>query len=215
MEDQYNNFLNGVDIPVSASMKYISPQEITSDSFITPEDVAIIPNENISSSFFPSENLVEFYAYDTQKNIISRNYNFKDWGVSNNTLNTSVPTTYTNDQGEEVLQSATGSIPTDNITLNPSVDLFNLGFDTGEVYALYNFINYELSSSIDNTYYLSEISGDRTEVRLRSNTISNGDIRSSYNLFRQQFNSQTYFDEFYLGLFDNRYEICTNILGTT
>ena len=212
MEDQYNNFLNGVDIPVSASMKYISPQEITSDSFITPEDVAIIPNKNISSSFFPSENLVEFYAYDTQKNIISRNYNFKDWGVSNNTLNTSVPTTYTNDQGEEVFQSATGSIPTDNITLNPPVDLFNLGFDTGEVYALYNFINYELSSSIDNTYYLSEISGDRTEVRLRSNTISNGDIRSSYKLFRQQFNSQTYFDEFYLGLFDNRYEICTNIL---
>ena len=211
MSHQNQNFLNGVNIPISASMVYIEPGEITSDSFITPEDEAIIPNQNLTSSFFPSENLVEFYVYDTQKNIISRNYNFTDWVISNNTSNTSVPTTYTNDQGIEVLVTSSNPIPTDNITLNPPNDLHNLGFDTGEVYALYNFINYELSSSIDNTYYIAEISGDRTEVRLKSNTISNGDIRGAYQTFRQQFNSSEYFDEFYLGLFDNRYEICTNI----
>ena len=212
MEYENNNFLSGVEIPISASMMPIAPRELTSDSFITPEDEAIIPNSGLTSSFAPTENVVEFYAYDAQKNIISRNYDFKDWRITQNSADTEVPTDFTDDQGLEVIVSATGSIPTDYIEVNPPVDLYNLGFDNGEVYALYNFINYELSSSIDNTYYISEISGDRTEVRIKSNTISNGDIRSTYKLFRQQFNSQEYFDEFYLGLFDNRYEICTNIL---
>ena len=212
MEYENNNFLSGVEIPISASMMPIAPRELTSDSFITPEDEAIIPNSGLTSSFAPTENVIEFYAYDAQKNIISRNYDFKDWRITQNSANTEVPTNFINDQGLEVFASATGSIPTDYIEVNPPLDLYNLGFDNGEVYALYNFINYELSSSIDNTYYISEISGDRTEVRIKSNTISNGDIRSAYKLFRQQFNSQEYFDEFYLGLFDNRYEICTNIL---
>jgi len=211
MEYENNNFLSGVEIPISASMMPIAPRELTSDSFITPEDEAIIPNSGLTSSFAPTENIVEFYAYDAQKNIISRNYDFKDWKITQNSANTEVPTDFTDDQGLEVIVSSTGSIPTDYIEVNPPVDLYNLGFDNGEVYALYNFINYELSSSIDNTYYISEISGDRTEVRIKSNTISNGDIRSTYKKFRQQFNSQEYFDEFYLGLFDNRYEICTNI----
>ena len=206
------NFLSDVNIPVSASVVSVSPRDIVSDSFITLEDTAIIPNSGLSSSFLPNENLVEFYAYDTQKNIISRNYNFLNWGITKNTTNTEVPTTFTDNQGIQILESDTSPIPTDFIELNPATDLYNLGFDAGETYALYNFINYELGSSVEDTYYISEISGDRTEIKLRSNTISDGDIRSTYKKFRQKFNSQKYFDEFYLGLFDNRYEICTNIL---
>ena len=211
-EQVNKNFLSDVNIPVSSSVTLVPTRDIISNSFITVEDTAIIPNSDITSSFLPGKNLIEFYVYDTQKNIISRNYNFQNWSITQNTSNTEVPTTFTNDQGIQVLQSDTGSIPTDFIELNPSIDLYNLGFDVGETYAVYNFINYELGSSIDDTYYISEISGDRTEIRLRSNTIPNGNIRGTYEKFRRQFNSQNYFDEFYLGLFDNKYEICTNII---
>ena len=52
------NFLSDVNIPVSASVVSVSPRDIVSDSFITLEDTAIIPNSGLSSSFLPNENLV-------------------------------------------------------------------------------------------------------------------------------------------------------------
>ena len=75
------------------------------------------------------------------------------------------------------VNTGSASIPTNNITLQPTLDLYDRGFDNGELFAVYNFINYELASSTTQTFYISEISGDRTEIRIKSNAISAVDIK--------------------------------------
>jgi len=177
--------------PISASITQIDPNALFSDGFELA-DQNIIPSQELVGSFLPEQNKIEFYTYDANLNLLSSDYNFTDWSITQNTSTNPVLTS------------------TNNITLNPSNDLYNLGFDTGNLYAVYNFINLELSSSINNPYYLAEISSDRTEIRLKSNFISNEIISSSFNDFITRFNNANYFDEFYISFGNNEYQIGVN-----
>ena len=173
----------------------------------------IIPSEDISGSFFQSGSIIEFYTYSTTKTLLSQEYNFTDYTIENNTAtsDTSNATSYTNSQGINVVNTGSASIPTNNITLQPSLDLYDRGFDNGELFAVYNFINYELASSTTQTFYISEISGDRTEIRIKSNTISAVDIKEGFASLKDKLNSTEYFDEFYLSFYQNNYVVAVNI----
>jgi len=174
----------------------------------------IIPSEDISGSFFQSGSIIEFYAYSITKNLLSQEYNFTDYTIEENTAtsNTTNATSYTNSQGIAVVNTGSASIPTNNITLQPTLDLYDRGFDNGELFGVYNFINYELGSSTTKTLYISEISGDRTEIRLKSNAISAVDIKSGFIKLKNKLNSTEYFDEFYLSFYQNNYVVAVNVL---
>ena len=141
-------------INISASCTSIPASEIVSTGYEFANS-EIIPNENISGSFFQSGSLIEFYVYDSQKSLISQDYNFTDWSITNNTSNPDVSTEFTNDAGLIESPDEINVIPTNEITISPTTDLYNRGFDNGEVFAFYNFINYELNSSIEKNYYIS------------------------------------------------------------
>ena len=99
---------------------------------------------------------------------------------------------------------------TEILNLNPSQDLFNRGFDNGVLYTLYNFINHELDSTPDSTYYISEISSNRTEIRLKSNFIDNDRLEEIYKEFKEKLDSSEFFDEFYVAFEGNNYNIGIN-----
>ena len=155
-------------------------------------DQSQIPSFNIESSFDPEINKVEFFIYDFNKSLLYSEFNFADWGITENTDTTSLTNTNT-------------------IDLDPLRDVYDRGFDVGSLYAVYNFVNYELNSSPSNLYYISEISSDRTEIRLKSNFISNEEIASTFDQFRLRLDSAEYFDEFYVCSPDNIYNIGVNI----
>ena len=155
-------------------------------------DQTQIPSFDIESSFDPEINKVEFFIYDFNKNLIYSEFNFSDWGITENTDTTSLTNTNT-------------------IDLDPLRDVYDRGFDVGALYATYNFVNYELFSSPTNQYYISEISSDRTEIRLKSNFITNEEIASSFDQFKLRLDSAEYFDEFYICSLDNIYNIGVNI----
>ena len=177
-------------------------------------DSEIIPSSNVSGSFFQSGSIVEFFAYSMQKRVITQDYNFTDYTIEENTANSDTlqATSYTNAQGINVTASKPPSIPTNTLTLNPSEDLFNRGLDSGELYAVYNFIDYELASSTKDPFYVAEISGDRTEIRLKSNVIRSAEIKGSYYKFKKKLDSKEYFDEFYLSFYGNNYVVGVNCL---
>ena len=127
-------------IAVSSSCVRIPASDVSSLGYEF-SDSNIIPSSDISGSFFESESVIEFFAYDSQKNLLSQEYKFTDYSVTNNTANVDVSTDFTNEFGLAVTASAMGPIPTNEITLDPSQDLFNRGFDNGEVFAYYNFIS--------------------------------------------------------------------------
>ena len=178
-------------------------------------DSEIIPSSDITGSFFQSGSIVEFFSYSIQKQLITQDYNFTDYTIEENTdiPDSSQATTFT-DNATGLTEVNTGSaiIPSNNITLTPATDLFDRGLDNGELYAVYNFINYELASSTEQTYYIAEISGDRTEIRLKSNAIASKDIKDSFITLRDKLNSTEYFDEFYLGFYKNNYVVAINVL---
>ena len=188
-------------IPVSASCVPVNPSTLSSDGFEL-QDQEIIPSENITGSFTPGKNLVEFFVYDADKNLSSVNYNFTNWTTGEK-------------PGNELLSGSAEEPPTSSVTnaisLDPALNAYNLGFDTGQVFTSYNFINYELGSSIEETFYISEISGDRTEIAIKSNFISSSVALSGCLSLKNQLETSTNFDEFYISLFNNEYQIAINI----
>jgi hypothetical protein len=181
---------------VSASLSPINPNTLFSEGYELA-DQSIIPNENITAAFVPFEDKVEYWVYDFNKNLVGGEYNFTGYNLAQNPSS--------NDEND-----------TTTVELSPINDLLDFGFDTGQLYTVYNFIRYQLSSTPDNRYYIAEISSDRTELRLKSNIISNQDIFSSFQQLKSELNSSEYFDEFYITFGDNEYNIGVNIeLDTT
>ena len=176
-------------IEVSSSISTLNPSSFLNDGFELSSQ-AIIPSEEFSGSFIENVNNVEFFIYNAQNKVEYADYNYTDYIIVNN----SNP----NAEGTNII----------NIT--PERDVLENGYSNGELKAFYNFVNNELSSSIDNTYYISEISSDRTEIRLKSNFISNDDIQSSFIKFQQQLLSAEYFDEFYISFGNNKNFIGVN-----
>jgi hypothetical protein len=201
-------------IPVSASVIYVDPSTLSSDGFEL-QDQAIIPNTFLSSSFTPGENFIEFYIYDAQKNLLTSNYDWEDWTILENS-NTELPSGSYVDitTGLNVVEKSSTTLPTNEIVLDPSSNVYNQGFENGVLYASYNFVNYELGSSPDNTFYLSEISSDRTEIALRSNTIDKNEIKRGYISLKSTLSTSEFFDEFYVSFFNNEYAIGINVLTT-
>lgn len=131
---------------------------------------------------------IEFYAYDENKNLIyPNNPNIKAVSV----------TTF------DVLQGDT--------FLKPSEDLEKYGFSQGSYFTTYNFYRKHLASDIVTNYYISEISSDRTEVRLKSNAITDASIISSSLEFIQYRTEANYFVDFYLNFGNDQQVIANNL----
>jgi hypothetical protein len=177
-------------IPISASIIQINPETLFNDGFELT-DQNIIPSQELIGSFIPEKNKIEFYIYDANISLLNSNYDFRNWSITQNS-------------DTKTLTS------TDTIGLDPSKDIFDSGFDIGSLYAVYNFINPELNSNSTTTYYISDISSNRTELRLKSNFITNEQISSSYTEFSTKLNNPAYFDEFYISFGNNEYQIGVN-----
>ena len=76
---------------------------------------------------------------------------------------------------------------------------------------LYNFYRKRLSSSPQSTYFISEISSNRTEIRLDSNIINREDIISSTNEFISYREEDETFPDFYINFGSNLLFIANNI----
>ena len=199
-------------IPVSTSISQVDPNSLSNEGFEL-QDQSIIPNEIIPSSFTPGENFVEFFIYDSQKDLLtSNNYFYEDWSITNDTNREQLSGSYVDPvTGLNVIEASSTTVPTNEITLNPGLNVYNEGFENGVVYASYNFVNYELGSSPENTFYLSEISSDRTEIAIKSNIIPLTDFRKGYDSLVSSITTNDFFDEFYVSFFDNDFVIATNL----
>jgi hypothetical protein len=147
-------------------------------------DISLISVIDVDTSFTQSTDYIEHYIFDENKNQIFPN------------------TT------EELL---TYSIKDGHVILDPKQDLERRSFDEGLYYISYNFYKKRLNSSITSKYYISQISSDRTELKLNSLSIPNPDIKSSVDEFIEYRDIQDYFVDFYLNFGDNNLIIANNI----
>ena len=148
------------------------------------EDVSLISSQELDTNFSQSTDYIEYYMFDGNQNLIFPS------------------------KTEELL---TYTVRDGHVLLDPKQDLEREDFNEGTYYINYNFYRKRLNSSISSKYYIQEISSDRTEIRLNSNTISNDDVQSSVQEFIQYRDSQSHFVDFYLNFGDNNLIISNNI----
>ena len=117
------------------------------------------------------------------------------------------------DKGFTGIKGDKGSSGLNNISqiyINPEQDVQNLGFDRGDSIAYYNFLSKEIGDP-NRHLFITEISSDRTELRLDSNILTNLDIIEQTNIFSQQRENRAYFADFYLNFGNNDLLISNNL----
>ncbi len=162
----------------------IDPTTFVSEQY-SVSDQSLIATIAETSTFDQATDYIEFFVYDLAGNIIypsGPNAEFTDYTILDN-----------------------------EIYINPETDLEAAGFNVGELNVLYNFYRQWLSSSPNDTYFIKEISSNRTEIRLTSNLIPQVDITTSTNEFISYREQDETFPDFYLNLGSNQLYIANNI----
>jgi hypothetical protein len=148
----------------------------------SPSDSALISSFEIEDIFDTQTDYIEYHIYNYNQQLI-----------------------YTTEQG---------SYRTYNnvVNIDPKEDILAVGFDQGSYYVVYNFLTSLANSNPTSKYYISEISSDRTEIRLDSNAITNEDLQQGAQLVISKIESSTYYYDFFLNFGSNNLIIANNIL---
>ena len=171
----------------------IDPNTLEAQNY-SNQDINLIPIEQISSQFDPFNNYVEYTIISTDGSFQITDQNFLDYKIINDYSPTNASIVY-------------------SVDIDPENNLITRGFTNGEYNTIYNFLNNELNSNSDNrAFFVKEISSDRTELKLASNILSNADIESAYNNFKNKLINTSYFQDFYLNFGNNSLIIANNIL---
>lgn len=159
------------------------------------KDLNLISSFDSIGNFSPEKNNIEFSIYNEENNLEYIEYNHIDY-----------TTTFDYNSNKNLISS---------INLTPEKDIIEQGYDQGNYTAVYNFVQNQLSSSLDSPLYIKNISSDRTELRVASNTISNNELEILVAEFKEILNSSRYFEDFYLNFGNNNLYLANNILLDT
>jgi hypothetical protein len=175
---------------MAAEIISLSTIDFTSQTY-NDQDVNLISSFDIDTTL-TSESYIEFFIYDNNRNLIIPNYNFTNYIVLNNG------------------QSAGNNNNLSQIEINPEEALIEYGFTQGEYITYFNFLNKKIGSNLQQLY-ISEISSDRTEIRLDSTSLTPSDIVFTTNDFIAERDNSPYFLDFYLNFGNNQLAIANNI----
>jgi hypothetical protein len=156
------------------------------------QDLNLIPTFEVNT-VFSQNSYIEYFTYDINQNLLTSEYNFSRYTVLNNG------------------QSSGQNNSLSQIEIDPEQILIENGFDQGIYVTYFNFFNKQIGS-FPEQLYISEISFDRTEIRLDSTTLSNLDIIEQTNKFIQERENSNYFLDFYLNFGENQLSIANNIV---
>tara|TARA_R110002012_G_scaffold234_4_gene788 strand:- start:4045 stop:12129 length:8085 start_codon:yes stop_codon:yes gene_type:complete len=195
-------------IPVSSSLLQLNAETFLQEGFELSLD-AIIPSIILTGSFSTTTSKTQFYIYNYAKTVLYENLNYQANGSYLTPENVNSPTNSSSSYNQ--------------FELTPVEDVYNQGYSSGKYYTIYNFINYELGSELieDNEsyeghpYFLKDISGDRTEIRIANNFLTSQQIETYYNQFTEKLNALENADEFYISFGNNRNFIGVNSLLET
>lgn len=151
-------------------------------------DTSLITSFNVDTTFNPQVDYLEYFIYDLNGNILTQNVSgYPGYKLIDN-----------------------------NIVIDPEADLKAYGYNEGQYNTLYNFLSPKLNSNSFNPYFISEISSDRTEVRLDTTSIPNNlVISSSLELINNINTSVGSYYDFYLNFGNNDLVIAVNALLDT
>jgi hypothetical protein len=167
----------------------------TQDYFLqnyNPQETNLIPSFEINT-VLTENSYIEYFVYDINKTILYSSYNYSQYTVLANG------------------QSAGSNNEISQIIVDPEQSLLTTGFSEGEYVTYFNFLNKKIGSNLEQLF-ISEISSDKTELRLDSTVLTEFSIVDQTTNFVIERENSPYFLDFYLNFGDNRLVIANNIL---
>jgi len=167
----------------SITLTSIDPQTFELQNY-SPSDNNLITNFTIDSSFNPETDYISYFIYNLNGFIEGFRENYRGYTIQNQAL-----------------------------FVYPEKDVVASSLQIGEYNIVYYFLQNQANSSPDAQYFISEISSDRTELRLSSTEISDALLlQGGADLILKQTNSQGVFLDFYLNFGLDSFIIANNLL---
>lgn len=145
-------------------------------------DTSLISSFDNETFFKTGVDFVEYFVYSRSKTLLNSNYRHSNFKVT-----------------------------TEGILLDPVADLESTAYSVGSYYTIYNFVRPLLNSSYTSQYYISEISTDRTEIRLESTTIAPSLIIDGVTDLEVEIANTAYYRDFYINFGNNELIIANNV----
>ena len=169
------------------------PEQVTDIQRFEPKDVLLFGDFKVNNTFSVNNNSIELHAYSQTGTLLKSDYNYK---------------------GYSFLQTAAGAGKSGESTINvdPVQDSITLGYNSGGIRLVYNFINNLFSPTNKNPlFYIESISRDRTEVRLLTTQLPNEFVLRTTEGIRSALDSDSYFSDFKLNFLNNTHVVAINI----
>ena len=172
------------------NIEEISPNVISNQIEYNTQDRTLMSSFEVDTKL-DSTGYIEYSIYDLNNNLLNIEDNYTSYTVLNDGQSA---------QSDEI----------NKIEVNPETDLENLGYNQGEFNVYYNILSREVGSSLEQLF-ISEISSDRTEIRLDSNNLTNALLQEQVENFAFKRQESEYFLDFYVNFGNNNLLIANNI----
>lgn len=157
-------------------------------------DQSLIPSKDFIRNFGDVNDYIEAHVYTKDDRLLQSDYAYRGY---------SIPTDISISQG---------SNPTVNsLIFDPATHIQSLGYNVGDFKIDYRIYRKKIFDLAQKTFFISEISSDRTEVRIISNLISNDTIELNTVNFIYEIQSSPYFKDFLINFGDNKVVNAINI----
>ena len=171
-----------------AEVSIIDPKNFEFQDY-NSQDTDLIASFEIDTTLI-SSSCVEFFVFDINRNVLNSTYDYNNYSVTNDSPSS----------GEGLSQ----------FSISPGQDALNNGYGNGQYNLYYNFLNKRIGD-YNTTLYISEISSDRTEIRLDSNFLDFNTLIDQTEDFIDFRESQNYFVDFFINFGNNQLIISNNI----
>lgn len=156
-------------------------------------DQALISSRDFVRNFGLSEDYVEVHVYNISRSrLLYSDYNSKAYKI---------PPTL---KGES-------ETVTNYLEFSPGSFIESLGYIAGRYVVTYNVLRKKIVNASGKSFFIKQISPDRTELRVISNQISDAEVQSGVVNFIQEYQTSSYYKDYLLNFGDNKLVNAINI----
>ena len=160
----------------------------------TLQDEQLLIPTLLQETFGQSNDYIEYFVFDVGGNVLNSNYNYLDYKLPP--------------------QSAYTQSLLPDLQIDPIQDIQNLGYESGEVTARYNFFRKISGEPFNNNLFIQQISSDRTEIRVSSTVLSDIELLAITTNFNNEQNSVPYYYYIILNFGNNNQVVAVNVLSS-
>ena len=175
-------------------MEITNISSLDRNSFINqdykPQDENLLNTLEVNSEFGNPEDKIEIHIISPNGEVLESSYDFRNYKIETQVKDSSL---------------------FNQILLDPKTDLESFNYSTGQYDVNYNFYRQLFLSNPANNYFISEISPDRTEIKISNNNISYTELGQAYLNYIATRNSRNFYSDFILNFGDNRTYIAVNV----